>query len=158
MAQKNQQSRADRAVTDARKKASSKKTAASTKKSQAQSRKEQASFNIIAALVSAALFVLFLVISINPDGILLRAIQSFLLGMIGQAGFYFSIPALLYLFIIHTFGRRTDITMRSICVLVFVFLCGSIYHLAVQNQPLAGGFAVVKDLYLGGGEGITVGG
>ena len=157
MAQKNQQSRADRAVTDARKKASSKKTAASTKKSQAQSRKEQASFNIIAALVSAALFVLFLVISINPDGILLRAIQSFLLGMIGQAGFYFSIPALLYLFIIHTFGRRTDITMRSICVLVFVFLCGSIYHLAVQNQPLAGGFAVVKDLYLGGGEGITGG-
>ena len=157
MAQKNPQSRADRAVTDAKKKASPKKGTASAKKNQAQSQKEPVSFNIIAALVSAALFVLFLVISINPDGILLRAIQSFLLGMIGQAGFYFSIPALLYLFVIHTFGRKTNVTMRSICVLVFVFLCGSIYHLAVQNQPMAEGFAVVKDLYLGGGEGITGG-
>ena len=157
MAQKNPQSRADRAVTDAKKKASPKKGTASAKKNQAQSQKEPVSFNIIAALVSAALFVLFLVISINPDGILLRAIQSFLLGMIGQAGFYFSIPALLYLFVIHTFGRKTNVTMRSVCVLVFVFLCGSIYHLAVQNQPMAEGFAVVKDLYLGGGEGITGG-
>ncbi|MCI6957179.1 MAG: DNA translocase FtsK [Clostridiales bacterium] len=157
MAQKNPQSRADRAVTDAKKKASPKKGTASAKKNQAQFQKEPVSFNIIAALVSAALFVLFLVISINPDGILLRAIQSFLLGMIGQAGFYFSIPALLYLFVIHTFGRKTNVTMRSICVLVFVFLCGSIYHLAVQNQPMAEGFAVVKDLYLGGGEGITGG-
>ena len=157
MAQKNPKSRADRAVTDAQKKASPKKGTASTKKNQAQSQKEPVSFNIIAALVSAALFVLFLVISINPDGILLRVIQSFLLGMIGQAGFYFSIPALLYLFVIHTFGRKTNVTMRSICVLVFVFLCGSIYHLAVQNQPMAEGFAVVKDLYLGGGEGITGG-
>ena len=157
MAQKNPQSRADRAVTDAKKKASPKKGTASTKKNQAQSQKEPVSFNIIAALVSAALFVLFLVISINPDGILLRVIQSFLLGMIGQAGFYFSIPALLYLFVIHTFGRKTNVTMRSICVLVFVFLCGSIYHLAVQNQTMAEGFAVVKDLYLGGGEGITGG-
>lgn len=157
MAQKNPQSRADRAVTDAKKKASPKKGTASAKKNQAQSQKEPVSFNIIAALVSAALFVLFLVISINPDGILLRVIQSFLLGMIGQAGFYFSIPALLYLFVIHTFGRKTNVTMRSICVLVFVFLCGSIYHLAVQNQPMAEGFAVVKDLYLGGGEGITGG-
>lgn len=157
MAQKNPKSRADRAVTDAQKKASPKKGTASAKKNQVQSQKEPVSFNIIAALVSAALFVLFLVISINPDGILLRVIQSFLLGMIGQAGFYFSIPALLYLFVIHTFGRKTNVTMRSICVLVFVFLCGSIYHLAVQNQPMAEGFAVVKDLYLGGGEGITGG-
>ena len=154
MAQKKSQSRADRAVN---KKASPKKGTASAKKAQTQSGKESVPFNIIAALVSAALFVLFLVISINPDGILLRAIQSFLLGMIGQAGFYFSIPALLYLFLIHTFGRKTNVTMRSICVLVFVFLCGSIYHLAVQSQPLAGGFAVLKDLYLGGGEGVTGG-
>ena len=157
MAQRNRQSRADRAVTGAKKKASPKKGTASAKNNRTQSQKEPVSFRIIAALVSAALFVLFLVISINPDGILLKAIQSFLLGMIGQAGFYFSIPALLYLFVIHTFGRKTNATMRSICVLTFVFLCGSIYHLAVQSQPMAEGLAVVKDLYLGGGEGITGG-
>ena len=106
MAQKKRQSRADRAVTDAKKKSSPKSGSASSKKSQAQSGKDSIPFSIIVALVSAALFVLFLVISIKPDGILLRAVRSFLLGMIGKAGFYFSIPALLYLFIIHTFGRK----------------------------------------------------
>lgn len=156
MAQKNRQSRADRAVTDAKKKASPKKGTSSGNRKQSQE-KESVPFNIIAALVSAALFVLFLVISINPDGFLLKAIQSVILGLIGQAGFYFFIPALLYLFIIHTFGRKTNTAMRSGCALAFVFLCGSIYHLAVQTYPLSEGFAVLKDLYLGGGEGFTGG-
>ena len=156
MAQKNQQSRADRAVTDARKKSSSKKNS-SGKKNQSQPQKETIPFHILAALISAFLFVLFLVIAIKPEGILLRAIRSFLLGMIGQAGFYFSIPALLYLFVIHTFGRKSKLTMRSICTLVFIFLCGSIYHFAVHKQFLAQGFAVFKDLYLGGEAGITGG-
>ena len=157
MAQKKRQSRADRAVTDAKKKSSPKAGSASSKKSQAQSGKDSIPFSIIVALVSAALFVLFLVISIKPDGILLRAVRSFLLGMIGKAGFYFSIPALLYLFIIHTFGRKTNVKTRSLCVLVFVFLCGIIYHLAVQTLPLAKGFALIKELYLGGSDGSTGG-
>ena len=71
----------------------------------------------ITAIVSLILFVLFLVICINPDGVILRAINNLLNGLIGRAGFYFSVPALLYLFIINTFGRKSAVTMRSVCTI-----------------------------------------
>ena len=54
----------------------------------------------VTAIVSMVLFILFLVICINPDGVVLKAIGSLLTGLVGRAGFYFSVPALLYLFII----------------------------------------------------------
>ena len=100
---------------------------------------------------------LFLVIAVNPDGALLKVIQSVVLGLIGQAGFYFSIPALFYLFVIRLFRRKTALRFRSFCVIVFVFLCGSVYHLAVQDQGMASGMAVLSDLYGGGIDGITGG-
>ena len=151
MAAKNHSSRADRAVSDARKKTSTsshntpKKTTASKKAPAVKTEydKSSVSGNVITALVSICLFILFLVISINPDGALLKVVQAVVLGLIGQAGFYFSIPALLYLFIINVFGRKTAVHMRSICVVIFVLLCGSVYHLLVQTQGMASGFAVV---------------
>ena len=93
----------------------------------------------------------------NPDGKLLVLIQSVVLGLVGQGGFYFAIPGLLYLFVIHTFGRKNAPTMRSVCTLIFVFLCGCIYHLAVREQETATGFALIKDLYTGGVAGSTGG-
>ena len=107
----------------------------------------------ITAIVSLILFVLFLVICINPDGVILRAINNLLNGLIGRAGFYFSVPALLYLFIINTFGRKSAVTMRSVCTIVFVFLCGCIYHLAIQTNDVVNGISVFPDLYLSGMEG-----
>ena len=165
MAAKNHSSRADRAVSDARKKTSTsshntpKKTTASKKAPAVKTEydKSSVSGNVITALVSICLFILFLVISINPDGALLKVVQAVVLGLIGQAGFYFSIPALLYLFIINVFGRKTAVHMRSICVVIFVLLCGSVYHLLVQTQGMASGFAVVADLYTGAMDGHTGG-
>ena len=107
----------------------------------------------VIAIVSFILFVLFLVICIKPDGLLLKAMNDLLTGLIGKAGFYFSVPALLYLFIINTFGRKSAVTMRSICTVAFVFFCGCIYHLAVQTQGIASGLALFPDLYLSGIEG-----
>ncbi len=107
----------------------------------------------IVAIVSFILFVLFLVICIKPEGMVLKAINDLLTGLIGLAGFYFSVPALLYLFIINTFGRRNAVTMRSICTVAFVFCCGCIFHLAVQTQGIASGFALFPDLYLSGIDG-----
>jgi len=107
----------------------------------------------IVAIVSFILFVLFLVICIKPEGMILKAINDLLTGLIGLAGFYFSVPALLYLFIINTFGRKNAVTMRSICTVAFVFCCGCIFHLAVQTQGIASGFALFPDLYLSGIEG-----
>jgi len=161
MATKKNQSRADRAVTDAGKKASTPSRSGSKGGKSNVPVKNNSVLNsipssVMVALISLALFVLFLVISINPDGALLMVIKSFVLGMIGQAGFYFSIPALLYLFIIHTFGKK-NVGFRSFCVIAFVFLCGCVFHLAVQTQGMASGFAVFSDLYRGGKEGITGG-
>ncbi len=107
----------------------------------------------VTAIVSLLLFVLFLVICINPEGVVLTMINNLLNGLIGKAGFYFSVPALLYLFIINTFGRKSAVTMRSVCTVAFTFLCGCVYHLAVQTQGLASGLAIFPDLYLSGVEG-----
>lgn len=107
----------------------------------------------VVAIVSLILFVLFLVICIKPEGMILKAINNLLTGLIGLAGFYFSVPALLYLFIINTFGRKNAVTMRSICTVAFVFCCGCIFHLAVQTQGIASGLALFPDLYLSGIEG-----
>ena len=170
MAEKKGSSRAEKAVSNVKKKvdapaspkSAGKKTPAgkggkkkATVKTEYDSRGIPA--NILVAIVSLLLFVLFLLISINPDGALLRFVLSFVLGLLGQAGFYFSIPAFLYLFLIHTFGRKTRVTLRSICTILFVIICGSIFHLVVHNYGMAEGFGAIKELYWGGMQGLTGG-
>ena len=170
MAEKKGSSRAEKAVSNVKKKvdapastkSAGKKTPAAkggkkkaTVKTEYDSRGIPA--NILIAIVSLLLFVLFLLISINPDGALLRFVLSFVLGLLGQAGFYFSIPAFLYLFLIHTFGRKTRVMLRSVCTILFVIICGSIFHLVVHNYGMAEGFGAIKELYFGGMQGLTGG-
>ena len=171
MAEKKSQSRAEKAVSDVKRNTGASNSAKSAKKNQssgkssgnkkAASKAEQAAFHapfsVIAAIVSAALFFLLVVLCVNPEGALLRFVKSLLLGLFGQAGFYFAIPACLYLFIINTFSRRSAVKMRSFCVISFVLLCGCLFHLVVQKQSLGTGFAVFKELYWGGNEGVTGG-
>ena len=162
MAEKQKTSRAEKAVSGSKKRLEAQnggKNTSSVKNTSRVSSEYERKLPVgtIVACVSLFLFILFLVISINPEGALLRVIQSVVLGLIGKAGFYISIPGLLYIFIIQVFCRKTAVTMRSTCVLLFVFSCGSIFHLAVQNQGMASGFAVISDLYIGGVEGYTGG-
>ena len=165
MAEKKTASRAGQAVSGAKKKTASGSASKSSgkKSTPAKSAKYKTEYepavppHFLIAAVSILLFALFVVISVNPDGALLKIIQSVVLGLVGQAGFYFAIPGLLYLFVIHTFGRKNAPTMRSVCTLIFVFLCGCIYHLAVQEQELSTGFALIADLYTGGAAGSTGG-
>ena len=123
MAEKKTASRAEQAVSGAKKKTSSgsaskpsgkKSTSAKNTKYKTEYERAVPPHFLIAA-VSILLFALFVVISVNPDGKLLEIIQSVVLGLVGQAGFYFAIPGLLYLFVIHTFGRKNAPTMRSVC-------------------------------------------
>ena len=111
----------------------------------------------ITAIICFVLFVLFLVICIKPDGKILLAIRDLFAGLIGRAGFYFSVPALLYLFLINTFGRKTRVVMRSICTIAFVFFCGCIYHLAIHTQSYPSGIALFPSLYLTGIQGTSGG-
>ena len=166
MAEKKNQSRAERAVSEVKKNTGSSNSKASAKskakknspnKPTKAEKAASSSSNVPVSLISLVLFALFAVLSTNPDGAVLHLIRSVLFGFLGQAGFYFSIPALFYLFVINTFGRRTAVKMRSICTVVFVALCGCIFHLAVQNQGVASGINLIPDLYLSGVEGFSGG-
>ena len=168
MAEKKNPSRAERAVSDVKKnsgssnsKASSKPKTTSKKKSTKADKAAQNS-KVPVSLIYFILFALLAVLSVNPEGALLKLIRSVLMGFVGLAGFYFAIPATLYLFIINTFGRRTAVTMRSVCTVVFATLCGCIFHLTVQNQGIASGIEIIPDLYMAGvggyGGGIICGG
>lgn len=104
----------------------------------------------IIAIVSLLLFFLFLVICINPDGKLLIAVKNLMTGLIGQLAFYAFIPVLLYLFLINTFGRRTALSMRNICAIIFVFCFGCMHHLAVPPLKDVDGLSLIPELYLSG--------
>ncbi len=158
--------RAEKAVADAKKKASSSRSGSGSKKTSAPAGKkpvvkteyEQAlPPQAVIAVISLGLFVFFLIMAVNPDGAVLKVVLSLMLNLLGMVGFYFLIPALLYIFCIHTFGMRTKTTMRSMCVLGFVLACGCIYHLTLGKQELSGGIAVIGELYLGGAAGTTGG-
>ena len=167
MAQKKPSTRADEAAAKSKTKSAAGKPSGKTtppkKRAPEKVKKSNQDFagglapNVLFAFLSIVLFVLFLVIAVNPDGALLKAMKSVILGLLGQVGFYFFIPAFLYLFFIQTFGRKHAPTMRSICLIAFVLLSGSIYHLAVQRQGMAEGLAVIPDLYTGGVDGRTGG-
>ncbi len=168
MAKKKNPSRAEMAVSETKKNTGStnsrpasrpkqkNKTAFSHKSSKAEKAAATGS-GLPVSLILLALFALFAVLSLNSEGAVLKLLKSIILGILGKAGFYFAIPGLLYLFFINTFGRRTAVRMRSICTVIFVLLCGVIFHLVVQKQGIATGFDLIPDLYLSGVEGFSGG-
>ena len=181
MAEKKSQSQAEKAVNEAKKKSAASGSAARSKPAKtspkaAEKKSARAEKNArvkteydnpipnyaIIALVCIILFVVLLLIAVTPDGALNQFVKSILMGLVGQAGFYFAIPALLYLFMVHVFGRKTAVGLRSVCTISFVLLCGSIYHLMVQKSAMASGFAIIADLYTtgvtGGSGGVICGG
>lgn len=167
MAQKNNSSRAEKMVSEARKKSGVSQSSSTGKKNQSSSKNSRSvvkteydsgmSSHAVVSLVSLSLFLLFFVISVKPEGALTQVFQSVVLGLIGQGGFYFSMPVLFYLFVINTFGKKRFVTMKNVCGVSFAFVCGCIYHLAVQTQGMATGKAIISDLYLGGAFGSTGG-
>ena len=137
-------SRAEKAVSDAKKNGiaapakavSGKKNASAKKKAEkkpptVKTEYEAAvSHHFVTAVVCIFLCLLFAIMSFNSEGALLKVVKAAILGLIGQAAFYFSIPALFYLFLIHVFNKRKRLRLRTFCVLAFVFLCGCIFHIA----------------------------
>ena len=169
MAKKKKESQAEKIVSDTRKKTSAAGSASKSKKSKTKKAPAKSvpkvkteyenpvPAGVVVAILSLFLFLLFLAVSIKPEGALLMLIKTVVLGLMGQAGFYFLIPGFFYLFFINTFCRKTAVKMRGICTLVFVFLCGVLYHLLVHNTPMPEGLEMVKELYTGGISGTTGG-
>ena len=163
MAEKKETSKAQRAVSGAKKNAGANSGKAKGKTPPKKAPKVITEFERSGPsdfFVGVICFVVFLVLtfaSVNPEGALVKVIRAVLLGLLGVGGFYFAIPAALYLSVIHIFGRKSKMTMRSVCTVAFAFLCGCIYHLAVKNPQGAAGLSVISTLYQGGIDGTTGG-
>ena len=111
----------------------------------------------ITSTVFLALFIFFLAVYLSSGGVLNQLFEGIILGLIGWIGYIVSIPAFLYLFVIHAFSNKRPVKMRSICVGVFVLMCGCIAHLVQDTQGIEFGADLLSDLYIGGSNG-TAGG
>jgi len=165
MAEKNRRSQAERAVSAVKSK-NSKKNKKQTAKNTTISKYEKKNnkdnntnlpIRLISALSFLALFVLFLVAFFLPEGVFITIMSDLIHGLIGQTGFVISIPILLYLFIIHAFSGKRPVIMRTVCLLSFVTICSCITHLALIQDNLPSGFALLTELYMGGIDGTTSG-
>ena len=137
------------------------KTSADTaaKRAVAQAEKGNAiiSTRAICALVALALFVLFAVMALNPEGALPELIRSFLLGIFGQAAFYISVPALAWLFVILIFSRGRPVRMRSFSLMSFVICCGCLSHFMIGTAQMTEGIIKAGELYRQGVTGVSAG-
>ncbi len=160
MATKKRKSQAERVVSAAREKDKKKAQAKSAAKKNTKDSAE-AKWRVPARAVSGAvflgLFVLFLVMYVNPVGVVIKPIEAMLHGLLGRVGFIVMVPALLYLFIVHAFSNKRPVRMRTVCMLIFVLICGCISHMGMNPQKLSSGAALLEELYLGGIEGTTAG-
>ena len=162
MAAKQTKSRAEQAVSAKLKKSKTGKGKLTTKKGKdvkAQNKPNQSSIpvRLITSTVCLGLFVLLLIMFFNPEGALLSLFYNIIHGLIGNVGYIVSIPILLYVFYIHAFSGKRPIRMRTICLVVFILICGCIAHLSSNPTNLSSGFDLVVDLYNGGIDGATGG-
>ena len=105
---------------------------------------------LISASVFLGLFIVFLVVFFNSDGVFPGMVEKLAHGLIGRVGFIVSIPALLYLFVIHAFSNGRPVKMRTICIGCFIVICGCISHLLLANSQSADVYMSVPELYLNG--------
>ena len=131
-------------------------TAKNSPKTKAKDAVTQIPVRLITAVVCLALFIVFLVMALCPQGSLVLWTLSVVQGLIGKVAFYVSIPALLYLFVIHGFSGKKPVLMRTVCLLCFVGVCGMVSQCFMKTE-LPTGWPVVSALYAGGAEGSTAG-
>jgi len=159
MAQKNKMTQAEKAASNARNK-SAKNTKASDKKAGAENKEQKlpaVPVRFITASVFICLFVVLLITFFLQEGAIVKVIYNVVNGLIGRAGYIVSIPAFLYLFIIHAFSGKRPVIMRTACLAVFVLCCGCVTHLALDPEGLAFNGALIGELYSGGVAGTTGG-
>ena len=168
MAKKKASSQAEKIVTDTKRKAPPSKSnskkkppkkAANSKKSPkvATEYENPVSSGMVTALISFCLFLVLTLTCVKPEGALLMVVKSVVLGLVGRAGFYFLIPALLYAAVVNLFGRKIAVRLRSTCAVLFALLCGVIYHLVVAPQVQAEPMQLMGYLYSGGTAGTSGG-
>ena len=162
MAETKRKSQAQKAASASKKKSSGKSTKKKNNTKSAQTKIEmEPSLSIPVRYSLAALclilFVLFLVIQWNPEGALVNLLGQIMTGLVGKTSFLVAIPGLLYLFVILSFSKDRPVLMRSICVVVFVLMCGCISHLVLHPAIPEDTFNAIVFLYEGGALGTSGG-
>ncbi len=158
MADNKSKSKAQKAVSSAKSnKTPPSKTKSKKKNEPAVPEKVVLPSRLIACVVCLALFVVFLVTFLEPDGVLVKLLTGIIYGLIGKVAFIVAIPALLYVFFILAFSGKRPVIMRCICLGVFVLCCGCISHLTLGPHDLAKGANILVDLYQGGLKETTAG-
>ena len=140
MAEQKKRTQADKAASAAKARSEKTRAKVSAKKTEhradAPVNERQIPVRLISALVFLALFILFFVIFIEPEGVVILAIDSFVHGLIGGVGFIVAIPVFLYLFVIHAFSGKRPVKMRTISLLLFIVTCGCINHMFLNLNML----------------------
>ena len=102
-------------------------------------------------------FALLLITFLEPGGIVFDGLKALIPGLFGKIGFYVSIPVTLYLFTIHAFSGKRPITMRTVCLCVFVLICGCIGHCFACEIQQVYTFESFGNLYTSGYNGTSGG-
>ena len=156
MSSKNQKTQAEKKASAANMK---NKTTKNTKKTAEKQQEVESKLpvRLVSSVVLLGLAVLFSVILFTSEGALLKVLKNVMHGIIGRTGFVVSIPVLLYLFFIHAFSGKRPIKLRTVCLIVFMLLCGCISHLNDVPEVLPKGMALISELYKDGINGMTGG-
>jgi len=163
MSEKKKMSQAEKAAATAMRRTKGEKASSAPKEKKAEPavKGSECGFRLPARVISSVVFLLFFIIflwtAFRPAGSLWPGLEKLFQGLLGRAGFYVAIPGFLYLFLIHAFSGKRPVVMRSVCVAVFVVLCGCISHMILQYQFQSKGLAVLGELYKGGSLGNTGG-
>ena len=157
MATKKKSSQAERAASGAKKQTKPQTTGKSGEKGKAPAKERTVPVRFYSATACICTFILLLIIFFTTEGAIPGMIRNLIHGLIGVAGFIVAIPVSLYLFFIHAFSGKRPVVMRSICVGLFILLCGGISHLVLDPQGLSMDISIIKELYIGGDNGSTGG-
>ena len=164
MAQAKKNSRADKAVSDAKKKDTAKSTGKINTKKTAKKTpvvkteyEQKLPASTIFSVICLCLGTFFLVSVIWPEGKIPEAAKYITMGLLGRVGFYFSIPVLFFLFVIHGFQTKQPVKMRTFSLVSLVLLCGCAAHLFMPETTYSGGFKTIGELFLGGTTGSSGG-
>ena len=158
MSEKKTTSQAKKAVSE-----SNRKNSGSTSRKNASAKttpvQEEATVpsRVVAALVVFCLAVVFLLMAVNPEGALLNMFHPMLLGFFGKVSFVFSIPALVYMFVILVSSRRQPVKARCVSLVIFALICGCVHHLLVNDLAFGEANHLITRLYQGGIEGTSGG-
>ena len=148
MAEKKKKTQAEKVVSAAKSRSkSSNSNGKSNSASESKAKKDRVlPVRFYTSATFLGLFVLFLIMSLSQEGLGLVFLSEVVYGLIGAAGFIISIPILLYMFFIHAFSGKRPVKMRTICLIIFVLICGCLHHL-FSDPAISEGTAMLADLY-----------